>query len=233
MKQIIICAAAMLVAFSASAQTADELNAERQSLRSELTAKDAVKKAKEISKKVDDMAPVGGNLADLVSSMVSPLPQALQNAVNQPLNKLMEGKDSRVIVKPNTVGLESVDGLVNSLSPLLAIAVSTNDILAEYKTEIIDNGNGEVDITKYKARAADYIAIQPLLAQATIEAAKGAKQLKDIKNDLSKLNPIQAAPAIKAGKWIADAVDVTTYKLDETTKLLNNLIKSLKATENL
>lgn len=233
MKKIILCAAAMLVAFGASAQTAEELKAEREALKSELTSKDAVKKAKAIAKKVDAIAPIGGNVTDLVDVMVAPLPDVLRDAVVQPLYNLMEGKDSRVINKPAAVNLSSVDGLVSTISPLLAIAVSTNDILAEYKTEIIDNGNGEVDITKYKAKAADYIAILPLLAQATVEAAKGAEQLKSIQDDLKKLNPMQAAPAIKAGKWIADAVDVTAYKLAETTKLLTNLTNSLKAAENL
>lgn len=233
MKKIILCAAAMLVAFGAMAQTAEELKAEREALASELTSKDAVKKAKSIAKKVDELVPIGGNLADLVDGMLAFLPDELKSTCTQPIYNLMEGKDSRVVNKPASVGLSSVDGLVNSVSPLLATAVSTNDILAEYRTEIIDNGNGEVDITKYKAKSSDYVALVPILAQATVEAAKAAEQLKSVKDDLSKLNPMQAAPAIKAGKWIGDAIDITTYKLAETTKLLTNLTQSLKAAENL
>ncbi len=233
MKKIILCAAAMLVTFGLFAQTADELKAEREALKSEFTSKDAVKKANAISKKVDTMVPIGGNIADLINGMIASFPEAIKSTVAQPLNNLMEGKDSRIVNNPGAVNLASVDGLVNSISPLLAVAVSTNDILAEYKTEIIDNGNGEVDITKYKANAGDYVALLPLITQATIDATKAAEQLKDVKNDVKKLNPMQAAPAIKAAAWLTDAIDVTTYKLSETTKLLTNLVNSLKAAENI
>lgn len=233
MKKTILCAAAMLVTFGLFAQTADELKAEREALKSELTSKEAVKKANAISKEVDTMLPIGGNIADLINGMIASFPESIKSSVSQPLNNLMAGKDSRIVNKPGPVNLASVDGLVNSISPLLAVAVSTNDILAEYKTEIIDNGNGEVDITKYKAKAGDYMALLPLITQASIDAAQAAEQLKDVKNDVKKLNPMQAGPAIKAAAWLTDATDVTTYKLSETTKLLTNLVNSLKAAENL
>lgn len=217
----------------ANAQTADELKAERQQMKAELTSKDAAKKAQKIEKKMEILTPKGGNIGELIQTMVAPLPATLKTSVTTPLANLLGGKESRIVVQPAQTGINSVDGLVNTIAPLLAVAVSTNDILAEYKTEIVDHGDGEIDITKYKANAKDYLAILPMLTQASIDAAKASEQLKDVQNDVKSLTPTQALPATKSVNWSVDALDITTAKLTETTKLLQNLINTLKATGNL
>lgn len=217
----------------ANAQTADELKAERQQMKAELTSKDAAKKAQKIEKKMEILTPKGGNIGELIQTMVAPLPATLKTSVTTPLANLLGGKESRIVVQPAQTGINSVDGLVNTMAPLLAVAVSTNDILAEYKTEIVDHGDGEIDITKYKANAKDYLAILPMLTQASIDAAKASEQLKDVQNDMKSLTPTQALPATKSVNWSVDALDITTAKLTETTKLLQNLINTLKATGNL
>ena len=217
----------------ANAQTADELKAERQQMKAELTSKDAAKKAQKIEKKMEILTPKGGNIGELIQTMVAPLPATLKTSVTTPLANLLGGKESRIVVQPAQTGINSVDGLVNTMAPLLAVAVSTNDILAEYKTEIVDHGDGEIDITKYKANAKDYLAILPMLTQASIDAAKASEQLKDVQNDVKSLTPTQALPATKSFNWSVDALDITTAKLTETTKLLQNLINTLKATGNL
>lgn len=217
----------------ANAQTADELKAERQQMKAELTSKDAAKKAQKIEKKMEILTPKGGNIGELIQTMVAPLPATLKTSVTTPLANLLGGKESRIVVQPAQTGINSVDGLVNTMAPLLAVAVSTNDILAEYKTEIVDHGDGEIDITKYKANAKDYLAILPMLTQASIDAAKASEQLKDVQNDVKSLTPTQALPATKSVNWSVDALDITTAKLTETTKLLQNLINTLKATGNL
>ena len=202
-------------------------------MKAELTSKDAVKKAQKIEKKIETLTPKGGSIGELIQAMVAPFPATLKTSVTTPLANLLGNKDSRIVVQPAQTGINSVDGLVNTIAPLLAVAVSTNDIMAEYKTEIVDNGDGEIDITKYKANAKDYVAILPMLVQAGADAAKAAEQLKNVQNDIKSLSPTQALPATKAVNWSVDAIDITTAKLAETTKLLQNLINSLKATGNL
>ena len=232
-KLFIIIGIALMGLGVANAQTADELKAERQQMKAELTSKDAVKKAQKIEKKIETLTPKGGSIGELIQAMVAPFPATLKTSVTTPLANLLGNKDSRIVVQPAQTGINSVDGLVNTIAPLLAVAVSTNDIMAEYKTEIVDNGDGEIDITKYKANAKDYVAILPMLVQAGADAAKAAEQLKNVQNDIKSLSPTQALPATKAVNWSVDAIDITTAKLAETTKLLQNLINSLKATGNL
>ena len=232
-KLFLIIGIALMGLGMANAQTADELKAEHQQMKAELASKDAVKKAQKIEKKMETLTPKGGSIGELIQSMVAPFPTALKTNVTAPLANLLGGKESRIVVQPAQTGVNSVDGLVNTIVPLLAVAVSTNDIMAEYKTEIVDNGDGEIDITKYKANAKDYLAILPLLTQASLDATKAAEQLKSVQNDVKSLSPTQALPATKSVNWSVDALDITTAKLAETTKLLQNLINSLKATGNL
>ncbi len=234
MRKLFLIIGIALMGLSASyAQTADELKAERQQMKAELTSKDAMKKAQKIDKKMETITPKGGSMGEVIKSMVSALPGGMRENVQQPLNNLLGNKESRVVVQPSTTGINSVDGLVNTIAPLLAIAVSTNDIMSEYKTEITDNGDGEIDITKFKANGKDYVAILPMLVQAGADAAKAAEQLKNVQNDIKSLSPTQALPATKSVNWSVDAIDITTSKLSETTKLLQNLINTLKATGNL
>lgn len=234
-KFFLIIGIALMGLEMANAQTADELKAERQQMKTELTSKDAVKKAQKIEKKMETLTPKGGSIGELIQAMVAPFPADLKANVTTPLTNLLGNKASRIIAKPDQTGVNSVDGLVNTISPLLAVAVSTYDILAEYKTYIVDHGDGdgEIDITKYKANAKDYLAILPMLTQASLDAAKASKQLKDVQNDVKSLAPTQALSATKSVKWSVDALDITTAKLAETTKLLQNLINTLKATRNL
>jgi hypothetical protein len=217
------------IVFAQEAKTADELKAEREQLAKELKSKDAQK----VEKTLDKLAPVGGSMVDIVSSVLSPLPAELKNMVAEPLTKLAGDKEARVIQKPATSGLNSVDGLADAGSVLLGVVTSTNAILKEYKTEIIDNGNGECDVTKYKANLDHYVAVLPLLVQAGIDAANAAAKIKDVQAEVKGLNPMQAKPAISASKWAIDAVNVSVSKIGENTKLLQNLIATIKASGNL
>jgi len=201
MKKLLIIAMALLSLNFANAQTAEELKAERQQIKAELTNKKNIKKAKKIEKKVEQIVPLVGS--------------------------------SRLVSKPNETGINSVDGLTNTVSSLLAVSVSSSDLLSNYKQEICDNGDGDIEITKYKAKAQDYLALIPILTQASLDVAQAAQQLKSVKDDLKSLSPAQAASATKVVNWNIDAIDITQAKLNETTKLVTNLVNTLKATKNL
>ena len=214
--------------FAQGAKTADELKAERQQLKTELKSKDAQKTAKSL----DKVAPVGGTMADVVAVFASGLPAPLQPAVAS-VKKLVGDKEARIINKPAATGLNSVDGLCDAGTTLLGVVVSTNAILQEYKIAITESKDGEVDISKFKANSDDYMAILPMLVQAGVDAAKAVEKIKDVQADVKGLNPMQAAPTIKAANWAMDAVNVSVAKIGENTKLLQNLINGIKASKNL
>ena len=53
---------------------------------------------------------------------------------------------------PKEAGLQSVDGLAKTAAGVLIAVKSGNDVLAQYKREVTDNGNGEIDVTTHKAK---------------------------------------------------------------------------------
>ncbi len=230
MKKFFIAIMAIICfSVTVSAQTKDELKAERQAIKTEIKSKEM----KKTNKTFDKIAPVGGTMEDIIALSLHSLPAVLKSSVTPALTKLATNAEVRTIAKPTTTGLASVDGLVDAGGSLLAIVVATNSILSEYKIAIEESGDGEIDITKFTANADDYAAIMPLLVQASADAAKAAAKVKDVQTEVKALNPMQAMPTINASAWAIDAVNVSAAKIGENTKLLQNLINSIKASKNL
>mgnify|MGYP000199208078 CR=1 FL=1 len=187
-----------------------------------------------IEKKLNELAPVGGTMSDFIKSAIAPtIPVSLQASALPAIERLVGTKPARIINKPQTTGLNSVDGLVDAGSSLLGIVVASNAVLQEYKTEVMETGDGEIDITKYKAKKDDYAAIMPILLQASIEATKAVSQIKDVQSDVKGLNPMKAIPTIKASKWAIDAVQTSSSKIVENIKWLKSIVNSIKAVEKL
>ncbi|MGB4205492.1 MAG: hypothetical protein WBJ84_07725 [Bacteroidales bacterium] len=232
-KTALIAGLTVAMAQGAFAQkTADELKAEREVLKSEMNSKEA----KKLEKVLEKIAPIGGTMADFVTTVLNPslasVPEIQRKAVPS-VAKLVGNEPARIVNKPAATRLNSVDGLVDAGTTLLGVVVSTNAVLSKYKIAITESKDGEVDITQYKANLDDYIAILPMLVQADIDATKAVEKIKYAQADLKGLNPIQAAPTIKASNWAIDAVNVSVWKIAENTKLLQNLINSIKVAGNL
>ncbi len=197
MKKIIVAIMALLIvstSFSQTAKTKDELKAERQALKSELTSKD---------------------------------------------NKKIEDKYTKIVVsgvvqgQPSNTGLNSVDGLVATDASLLNTLIAAEKVLQEYKISINESADGEVNIDKFTPSLDDYVKMLPNLITAVQQAVEAADKLQGVQNDVKGLNPMTGAATIKAAKWATDALPVTTSKLKQDVKLLQNLIESCKASKNL
>ena len=135
--------------------------------------------------------------------------------------------------KVNPTGLGSIDGLAETSTSVLKTVMSTNDLLQQYRTEITDNGNGEVEIAKYSAKLDDYVKLAADLAQAGILAADGAKKLESAKDDAKKLSPLQAKPALSSVSFSTDALKLSSEEIALQTRIITNLIESIKASKNL
>ena len=135
--------------------------------------------------------------------------------------------------KVDETGLGSIDGLAETSTSVLKTVMSTNDLLQQYRTEITDNGNGEVEIAKYSAKLDDYVKLAADLAQAGILAADGAKKLESAKDDAKKLSPLQAKPALSSVSFSTDALKLSSEEIALQTRIVTNLIESIKASKNL
>lgn len=135
--------------------------------------------------------------------------------------------------KVQTTGLGSIDGLAETSTSVLKVVMSTNELLKQYRVEMTEKSNGEVEIAKYAANLDDYVKLGGELAQAAILAADGAKKLESAKDDAKKLSPLQAKPALSSVSFSTDALSLSADEIALQTRIVTNLIESIKASKNL
>ncbi len=135
--------------------------------------------------------------------------------------------------KVTKTGLGSIDGVADVSKSVLTTLTSANELLKQYRTDITDNGNGEVEIAKYSANLDDYVKLAANLVQAGLDAANGVQQLKGAKEDAQKLNPMQAKPALTSVSFSTDALRTSGEEIALQTRIVTNLIESIKASKNL
>jgi hypothetical protein len=134
---------------------------------------------------------------------------------------------------PNEVNLQSVDGLAKTAVGVLVAVKSGNDVLAQYKREITDNGNGEIDVTSHKAKLNDYVKLATDLVATSALIATGTEQLKNAQADAKSLSPLKAKPVLQSVNFSTDALKLSAEEIVFQTKLVNNLIATIKSSGNL
>lgn len=145
----------------------------------------------------------------------------------------MEKKYEKLGDTPGATSLNSVNGIVNASASILTTLASSENLLSQFKTEINETADGEIDITKYSANLEDYEQTAVALGAAALEAKAASEQIKSAKDDVKGLNPLEAKNVTKAINWSTTALEVSAQKIDIDTRLINNIIKSCKAAKNL
>ncbi len=145
--------------------------------------------------------------------------------------KLQKLHEKAVKVKKTDLG--SIDGLLETSTAVLGTVMSANDLLKKYGTEIKDNGNGDIEITKYEAGLDDYIKLGVDLANAALLAADGAKRLESAQDDAKKLSPLKAKDALSSVSYSVDVLKLSAEEIALQTRIVTNLIESIKASKNL
>lgn len=145
--------------------------------------------------------------------------------------KLQKLNEKAVKVKKTDLG--SIDGLLETSTAVLGTVMSANDLLKKYGTEIKDNGNGDIEITKYEANEEDYLKLVEDLAKAALLAADGAKRLESAQDDAKKLSPLKAKDALSSVSYSVDVLKLSAEEIELQTRIVTNLIESIKASKNL
>jgi hypothetical protein len=148
--------------------------------------------------------------------------------------KKLEDLDEKK-VKIKSAKVQSIDDLAKVSKGVLDNVVSANDVLSKFKREIIDRGDGEVDVTNYKAEKEDYLKLAGTLAQTTLEIATGTALLQTAQSDAEALkkNPLKAKDALPSVSFSSEVLKVCGEEVALQTKLVNNLIATLRSSGNL
>ncbi|MFO0414387.1 MAG: hypothetical protein ACK50E_01950 [Bacteroidota bacterium] len=133
---------------------------------------------------------------------------------------------------PGETGTQSIDGLANTSTGVLGTLKANNDILAKYKREVTDKGNGEVDITNYKASLNDYVNLAAGLVVAGTQIAAGTEQIKNAQADAKSLSPLKAKGALNSVSYSTEALKLAGEEVAFQTKLVKNLIATIKSSGN-
>ncbi|MDR0413040.1 MAG: hypothetical protein LBH61_04480 [Dysgonamonadaceae bacterium] len=134
---------------------------------------------------------------------------------------------------PKQTASQSVNGLVEMSKGILVTLVSNNEFLATFKREITDNGDGEIDVTTHKAKLTDYVGLAANLAAAGIQITSGMENLKGASDEVKSLSPLEAASAGKSVKFSSEALKLSGEEVALQLKLVNNLIATIKSSDNL
>lgn len=134
---------------------------------------------------------------------------------------------------PKDTGMQSIDGLATTSTGVLASVMSANEVLAQYKREVTDNGDGEIDVTVHKAKLGDYTQLATNLVATSAMIATGTEQLKGAQSDAKSLSPLKAKPALSSVSFSTDALKLSAEEIALQTKLVNNLIATIKSSDNL
>ena len=80
---------------------------------------------------------------------------------------------------------------------------------------------------------ADYVALAANLAVASTDIAKATKDLQKASDDVKTVkNPKQIKPVKNSIAFSKEALPVCTEEIAFQTKLVNNLIQTIKASDN-
>jgi hypothetical protein len=134
---------------------------------------------------------------------------------------------------PGTTTVQSVDGLAKTAVGVLIAVVSANETLSQFKREVIDNGDGEIEVTNHSAKLDDYIELAKNLAATTVLIGTGSQQIQAAQNDAKGLAPLKVKPALSSVSFSTDALKLSGEEVALQTKLVNNLISTIKSAKNL
>jgi hypothetical protein len=134
---------------------------------------------------------------------------------------------------PKATNAQSVDGLAQTSVGVLGTVVSNNNFLSNFKREITDNENGEIDVTVHKAKLEDYTKLAGNLLATSKLITDGTAQLKDAQDDVKKLSKLEALSATKSLKFSTEGLKLSGEEVALQLKLVNNLIATIKSSENL
>jgi hypothetical protein len=134
---------------------------------------------------------------------------------------------------PKSSGVASVDQLATSSA---AILVATKEINAQipemYKRTIGETIDGVTDVTVKKPTLEELGALALLIGVQIKAVADASAAVTNAPNDIKSASPMQAPKATKVLGFTKDALALAGPELQLSSKVINNLIATMKSANN-
>lgn len=158
------------------------------------------------------------------------------NADFSKLDKLTEKLAKAVAKAPKPIGEADIDAYVDGCKNAATGALESATKLKNFYSRTVSENaeTGEVDVTEKKPELNDWVELGTSVATQTAGLAEigvAAKKAADaVKNEQNKMKALKYAKPVA---WSTDIMPVITEALAEETKAINEIIQTLKSSDNL
>jgi len=134
---------------------------------------------------------------------------------------------------PKTSGVSSVDALATNSFILLTSTKDINTQVPEmYKRTIGETVDGVTDVTVKKPTKEELASLALTIATQIKAVADASASVAGASADVKSASPMQAPKATKALNYSKDALALAGPELQMNLKVINNLIATLKSSNN-
>jgi len=135
--------------------------------------------------------------------------------------------------EPKKSGVESVDKLAANSTKMLTSTKEINTIVPEmYKRTIGETVDGVTDVTVKKPKLEELVGLAANIATQIKAVSDAADAVKSASSDVKSASPMQAPKATKELNYSKDVLALVGPELQLNLKVVNNLISTLKSSDN-
>ncbi len=135
---------------------------------------------------------------------------------------------------PAACGLASVDGLSTSTGLMLVSMKEINTLVPDmYKRTVGESIDGVTDVTVKKPTLDELIKLASLITTQIASVATAASSISSVSGDIATLSPLKIPKATKSLGFTKDVLSLLPAELGLNLKVVNNLIATLKSSNQL
>jgi hypothetical protein len=137
------------------------------------------------------------------------------------------------LMPPKTSGVKSVDDLAISSAALVVSTNQNNKTIPELYTRTIGESiDGVADVTVKKPTLDELTTVSKNIAIQIAAVSTASAGVQAASADATKASPLQAGKASKAMNYTKDALSLLGPELQLQSKVVNNLISTVKTSKN-
>lgn len=135
---------------------------------------------------------------------------------------------------PKSTDVQSIDALANGSSSILLDVKKNNELLPElYKRTVGESLDGVTDVTVKKPTLEELTAVAMNIQSITSSVTAASAQIPVATTDLKGISPLKVGKALKSVNYSKDVLSLLTPELVYQSKMITNLISTLKSSGNL
>ncbi len=162
------------------------------------------------------------------------------NAEREVLKAEMKSKEAEErkvkfekLTMPASCGLASLDGLSANTGGMLVSMKEINSLVPEmYKRTIGESNDGITDVTVKKPSVEELLQLMTLITTQLTSVTTAAASISSVSSDISTLSLLQIPKAKKSLAFTKDVLSLLPAELNLNLKVVNNLIATLKSSNN-